>query len=62
MIAEVVGGILLGPTAFGRIPSFSDTLFPKESLPRLKLVADFGLMLYLFLIGTHFESVLTHPF
>jgi Kef-type K+ transport system membrane component KefB len=56
VIAEVIGGILLGPTALGRIPGFTATIFPKESLPMLKLMADFGLLLFLFLIGMELDS------
>ncbi|GAB1527387.1 K(+)/H(+) antiporter [Rhizoctonia solani] len=51
VIAEVVGGILLGPTAFGRIPNFSATVFPPQSLPYLSLVANIGLCLFMFVTG-----------
>ena len=51
MIAEVIGGIILGPTAFGRIPGFSAHIFPKESLSYLNLVSTIGLILFLFLVG-----------
>ena len=40
VIAEVIGGILLGPTAFGRIHNFSNTIFPAVSLPSFNLVAN----------------------
>lgn len=51
VIAEVIGGILLGPTVFGRIPGFTDHIFPTASLPFLNLVANLGLLLFLFLVG-----------
>jgi len=51
VIAEVVGGILLGPSVMGRIPGFRAAIFPAESVPFLTLVANLGLVLYLFLIG-----------
>ena len=51
VIAEVIGGILLGPSVMGRIPGFRAAIFPAESLPNLTLVANVGLVLYLFLIG-----------
>jgi Kef-type K+ transport system membrane component KefB len=35
----------------GRIPGFSDAIFPRASIPNLTLVANLGLVLYLFLIG-----------
>lgn len=51
VIAEVVGGIILGPSVMGRIPGFQQAIFPEESIPNLSLVANLGLILYLFLIG-----------
>lgn len=51
VIAEVVGGIILGPSVMGRIPGFQQAIFPQASLPILNLVANLGLVLYLFLIG-----------
>ncbi|KAF4121389.1 Kef-type K+ transport system, membrane component KefB [Geosmithia morbida] len=51
VIAEVIGGIILGPSVMGRIPGFTDAIFPSESIPGLTLVANLGLVLYLFMIG-----------
>lgn len=51
VIAEVIGGIVLGPSVMGRIPNFRDSIFPADSIPNLTLVANLGLVLYLFLIG-----------
>ncbi|KFH42572.1 K(+)/H(+) antiporter-like protein [Hapsidospora chrysogenum ATCC 11550] len=51
VIAEVIGGIILGPSVMGRIPGFRDAIFPDASIPGLTLVANLGLVLYLFLIG-----------
>ena len=51
VIAEVIGGILLGPTVFGRIPDFSYRIFPTQSISYLNLIANIGLILFLFLIG-----------
>lgn len=51
VIAEVIGGILLGPTAMGRIPGFTKHIFPSPSLPYLNLVSTLGLVLFLFLVG-----------
>ncbi|PWN47475.1 hypothetical protein IE53DRAFT_248687 [Violaceomyces palustris] len=51
VIAEVIGGILLGPTVMGRIPHFSQHIFPPTSLPYLNLVSTLGLVLFLFLVG-----------
>lgn len=56
VIAEVLGGIILGPTALGRIPGFKDHIFPAPSLPFLSLVANIGLVLFLFLVGLEIET------
>lgn len=42
VIAEVLGGILLGPTAMGRIPGFTNHIFPAVSKPYLSLTAEIG--------------------
>ncbi|RYP76476.1 hypothetical protein DL771_001710 [Monosporascus sp. 5C6A] len=51
VIAEVIGGILLGPSVLARIPNFQDEIFPTASMPVLNNVANLGLLLFLFLIG-----------
>lgn len=55
VIAEVVGGILLGPSAFARIPGFKDAIFPTASMPVLNNVANLGLILFLFLIALELD-------
>ncbi|KAI8717641.1 Na-H-Exchanger domain-containing protein [Fusarium sp. LHS14.1] len=51
VIAEVITGILLGPSVFGRVPGFTDAIFPKEGMAPFRLAANIGLILYLFLVG-----------
>ncbi|KAK4699712.1 hypothetical protein P7C70_g6544, partial [Phenoliferia sp. Uapishka_3] len=51
VVSEILGGILLGPTAFGDIPGFTKNIFPPASLSYLNLVATLGLVLFLFLVG-----------
>lgn len=51
VIAEVLTGIILGHTALGRIPNFTDSLFPASSIPGLTLVANIGIGLLLFIVG-----------
>ena len=59
VIAEVIGGIILGKSALSRIPAFKDTIFPEDpkdnSLKKLQLVAEFGLILFLFLVGLEMD-------
>ncbi|KAG2008708.1 potassium:hydrogen antiporter [Coprinopsis cinerea AmutBmut pab1-1] len=56
VIAEVIGGILLGPTVMGRIPNFKETIFPEDSMPLLTLTATVGLILFLFLVGLEIDT------
>jgi Kef-type K+ transport system membrane component KefB len=35
----------------GRIPGFSAAIFPAASIPNLNLIANLGLVLFLFLVG-----------
>ena len=52
VIGEIVAGILLGPSLFGRVASGAFTiLFPVESLPNIQLLSNFGLILFMFAIG-----------
>jgi hypothetical protein len=37
-----MGGILMGPSALGRIPGYLDAVFPRQSLGYLTLVANLG--------------------
>lgn len=56
VIAEVIGGIMLGPSLLGKyIPAFKNELFKASSLPYLQLVANIGLVLYLFIVGIELD-------
>lgn len=51
VIAEVISGILLGPSVMGHIPGFTNKCFPDPSIAPLTLVANVGVILFLFLVG-----------
>lgn len=55
VIAEIISGIILGPTALGHLPYYTDMIFPKASLPFLNLMSNFGLVLFLFLVGLELD-------
>ncbi|KAJ1868607.1 K(+)/H(+) antiporter [Coemansia sp. RSA 989] len=55
VISEILGGIILGPTALGRWQAFTDNVFPEESIANLNLVANFGLVLFLFMVGLELD-------
>lgn len=49
------GGILLGPSAFGRNQEYMHIIFPKWSTPILESVASIGLVFFLFLVGLELD-------
>ena len=51
VIAEVIGGVILGPTVMGRIPNFTNTIFPANSLHVLGLTSTFGVVFFLFIVA-----------
>ncbi|KXS20222.1 hypothetical protein M427DRAFT_66755 [Gonapodya prolifera JEL478] len=55
VIAEVLGGIILGPSVLGNIPNWQNVLFPTASLPILKAFADVGLIFFMFLVGLELD-------
>jgi Kef-type K+ transport system membrane component KefB len=56
VIGEIIGGIFLGPSFFGRIaPHTSANLFPQNSLGPFDVLSTVGLILFLFLIGSQLK-------
>lgn len=57
VIAEVSAGVLLGPSLLGWVwPDALAFIFPTTSLPLLKMFSQFGLILFMFLVGLEFDA------
>jgi len=56
VMGEMVAGILLGPSLLGWLaPRLSGALFPPESLGFLSALSQFGLLLFMFLVGLELD-------
>lgn len=52
VMGEVIGGIILGPSLLGKIaPGVAAFLIPPATLPYLNIVAQVGIVLYMFIVG-----------
>ncbi|PJG46298.1 cation/H(+) antiporter [Sphingobium sp. LB126] len=62
VVGEMIAGVILGPSLFGLIaPGLQGAIFPKETGNLLYAGAQFGVALYMFLVGLtlrldHFQS------
>jgi Kef-type K+ transport system membrane component KefB len=59
VVGEMIAGVIMGPSLFGLLlPSWQQLIFPQESLKTLYVLAQFGVGLYMFLVGTEFKTEL----
>jgi Kef-type K+ transport system membrane component KefB len=57
VIGEVLAGILLGPSLFGRIaPEAFAAVLPPSVAPSLGLIAQVGILLFMFLVGLELDT------
>jgi Kef-type K+ transport system membrane component KefB len=57
VIAEVLAGIVLGPSLLGWLwPEAMVSLFPQSSMPVLKMLSQIGLVLFMFMVGLEFDT------
>lgn len=59
VVGEMIAGVLLGPTLFGKLfPELSATVFEPGIMPILFVICNIGLSLYMFLVGTEINLTL----
>jgi len=57
VIGEVLAGILLGPSLLGAVaPGAAEFLLPDSIAPHLQLVAQIGVILYVFTVGLELDT------
>ncbi|HEX6117198.1 MAG TPA: cation:proton antiporter [Solirubrobacterales bacterium] len=57
VMGEVIAGICLGPTLLGAIsPELQTAIFPSDIIPFLGVVANLGLIFYMFLVGLELDT------
>jgi Kef-type K+ transport system membrane component KefB len=57
VVGEMIAGVVLGPSLLGLVfPDLQTALFPKETRNVLYVGAQFGVGLYMFLVGTSFRG------
>ena len=56
VIGEVVGGIVLGPSLLGALsPATYAFILPPSAAPFLGVIAQLGIVLYMFIVGLHLD-------
>jgi len=61
VIGEVIGGILLGPSLLGHFaPGLQAFLLPADAAPFLSVIAQLGVILYMFLVGLELDLAVLH--
>jgi Kef-type K+ transport system membrane component KefB len=59
VIGEMIAGILLGPSFLGRIaPEAATYVLPNQVAPYLSILAQIGVILYMFLVGVELDTKL----
>jgi Kef-type K+ transport system membrane component KefB len=56
VLGEILAGVLLGPSLLGLVwPTMSEYLFPPETRAGLEVIAQLGLVLFMFLVGLELD-------
>jgi Kef-type K+ transport system membrane component KefB len=56
VIGEVLGGLMLGPSLFGRVaPEAAAFVLPADTAPFLNIISQLGVILFMFLVGLELD-------
>ncbi|MFL6415349.1 MAG: cation:proton antiporter [Bryobacteraceae bacterium] len=56
VVGEMIAGIMLGPSLLGRVaPGFASYILPQSIAPLLNVISQFGVILYMFLVGLELD-------
>jgi Kef-type K+ transport system membrane component KefB len=59
VIGEMIAGIMLGPSLLGKFaPGFAAYILPQSIAPLLNVISQFGVILYMFLVGLELDVTL----
>jgi Kef-type K+ transport system membrane component KefB len=59
VVSEMIAGILLGPSALGWLfPNASTFLLPTSIVPLIEVIAQVGIILYMFVVGLELDATL----
>ncbi|MFL6450385.1 MAG: cation:proton antiporter [Bryobacteraceae bacterium] len=59
VVGEMIAGIMLGPSLLGRLaPGFAAYILPQSIAPLLNVISQFGVILYMFLVGLELDVTL----
>jgi Kef-type K+ transport system membrane component KefB len=56
VVAEILAGIVIGPTVLGRVPGFSANVFPPKAVSTLGVIANICLVFFLFNVGIELDA------
>ncbi len=57
VIGEVIAGVMLGPSLLGRVaPDVASFVLPKTTAPFLGIIAQLGVILFMFLVGLQLDT------
>ncbi|KAK7358818.1 hypothetical protein VNO77_00758 [Canavalia gladiata] len=56
VIAEILGGIILGPSVLGRSEAFRELVFPMRGVLMIETMGNVGILYFIFLVGVGMDA------